>query len=321
MKKNRKIRKNIFNSFMITTTLVLITGCSSITTNRNFVEKAKLEDIQGVVSAEGVVESISQREIYLDSESKISSISKSLYEYVRTGEELFYYDGDKRLTSPISGVITEINVTKGQVVAPTLPIMKIVDADNIDVELKIHEKDIGIVQKDQIVYISTNPIVDIEQIKKDLEVNVNNADTKGEEVVKPPSLKGIVSGVVKSISPVAVRKKTLSGENVYFIARIGLNETKNFMKAGVSVYGLIQTEKRIDTITVSHKALKQVGNKTYVFIYKSGTVEEREVEIGIKSKSKVEIIQGVSADDVILLYPDSQTIDGGKISSPKLIEN
>lgn len=51
--------------------------------------------------------------------------------------------------SPISGSITQVNVTKGSYVAPATPIIEIVDNDHIHIELSVFEKDIMKVKKGQ----------------------------------------------------------------------------------------------------------------------------------------------------------------------------
>ncbi len=51
--------------------------------------------------------------------------------------------------SPISGSITQVNVSKGSYVAPATPIIEIVDNDHIHIELSVFEKDIMKVKKGQ----------------------------------------------------------------------------------------------------------------------------------------------------------------------------
>lgn len=51
--------------------------------------------------------------------------------------------------APISGSITEINVTRGTYVSPALPILEIIDNNHIHLELSVFEKDIMKIKKGQ----------------------------------------------------------------------------------------------------------------------------------------------------------------------------
>ena len=51
--------------------------------------------------------------------------------------------------APISGSVTEVNVTKGSYVAPATAILEIIDNSHIHLELSVFEKDIMKVKKDQ----------------------------------------------------------------------------------------------------------------------------------------------------------------------------
>jgi len=53
------------------------------------------------------------------------------------------------LNAPISGSITQVNVTLGMYVSPATPIIEIVDNDHIHLELSVFEKDIMKIQKEQ----------------------------------------------------------------------------------------------------------------------------------------------------------------------------
>lgn len=54
-----------------------------------------------------------------------------------------------RITAPISGSITSVNVTKGTYVSPASPIMEIIDNSHVHLELNVFEKDIMNVKKEQ----------------------------------------------------------------------------------------------------------------------------------------------------------------------------
>lgn len=53
--------------------------------------------------------------------------------------------------SPISGSVTQVNITKGAFVSPASPLMEIIDTDHIHVELSVFEKDIVKVEKGQLI--------------------------------------------------------------------------------------------------------------------------------------------------------------------------
>ena len=80
------------------------------------------------------------------------------------------------------------------------------------------------------------------------------------------------------------------------------------LRQGLSLTVNLIEQQKLNVITVPNSAIKTISGKTYVQVKtSSGTPEQREVTIGLKDYQNTEIVNGLTAGEVILITKTSST--------------
>lgn len=175
---------------------------------------------------------------------------------------------DAVLIAPISGIVTRVNTKVGQfadVVENNRALITIENLDELQMELRISEYNIGSIQVGQKVEIS--------------------ADILGEETVQ---------GEVISISPTGEKKDSSSNERVIPVKVRILNEHTRLI-SGINAKATILLGYEEDTFLVPLTAIGDdgTGQRVMQFIVKgedgSETIRIQKVETGIESELNMEL--------------------------------
>ena len=190
-----------------------------------------------------------------------------------------------RITSPIDGVVIQIDVKVGETVVagttniPGSAMMVIADPSVTLTEVQVDEADIGQVRQGQTAEVYTAAYPD-----------------------RP------LAGTVQSVASVA---RKMAGEaGLSFLVKILLHEQNSvIIRPGMSVRADIYTRSRENTLAIPVQAVlydEDTGGEdeqTYVFVMRDGKAVRRNVSIGIASDSDQEIIDGLEAGERIIYGP------------------
>lgn len=232
------------------------------TSNDVRVKELKREDFSVIAHASGVIESNVYRNIYFDNDIRIENVFVEKNQLVSEGQKLFTYDVDKSKKSDIDGVVTHVNIAEGIIFNRGQSAISIVGTDNLRVRANVREND-------------------VEGIEKDNKVQITGA-----------ALKKPLTGKVISVSPIATRKKTLYGEEVFFDVMIDISSTDVKIKPNITVDCEIEKEIISKALTTSINTIKDLKGKKTVFVVdkSSDRLVEKEVQIGAVSDLTVEIV-------------------------------
>ncbi|MEH7115467.1 efflux RND transporter periplasmic adaptor subunit [Neobacillus niacini] len=115
-------------------------------------------------------------------------------------------------------------------------------------------------------------------------------------------------GEITKISLLPVQNQTAlqsGSQAVQYPVTIKLTGDIKSMKPGFQVVMEIETDKKQANV-LSIDALHDDGDQPYVYIIKDGKASKKKVKTGITSGTKIEILEGVSkADTIIINGPDS----------------
>ncbi|MCX7843563.1 MAG: efflux RND transporter periplasmic adaptor subunit [Clostridia bacterium] len=188
--------------------------------------------------------------------------------------------------SPIDGVIAEINMEEGGFTSSMAPAFKLVNLEKLKIKADIKEYDIRRVAVGQDVKITGDAI-----------------DKKDE-----------VMGKVNSISPVAKKSRTTSGEETLIEVSIDVVKSSTALKPGLSVTCDIITKVKNDVPIVSFEMLKEDkdGNKLVFVVDKDNIMRERKVELGITSDLSAEVVKGLEVGDNVVLNVQPSYKDGAR---------
>ncbi|MFS8084908.1 MAG: efflux RND transporter periplasmic adaptor subunit [Acidobacteriota bacterium] len=181
------------------------------------------------------------------------------------------------LNSPIAGVVVERNGTIGATVGTDASVFKIIDISSVWIDANVFEKDLQRVRLGQ-------------QVK-----------------VTVPAFPGVTfSGKVILVSSV-VDPDTRSVRVRTEVPNPG-SRLKPDMFANVEII----TDTRGTTISISQTAVLNDGGKTIVFVAEGTGFKKRPVTTGIQSNDRVEIIEGLTAGDKVVVKGNYLLLQQGK---------
>jgi len=183
-----------------------------------------------------------------------------------------------QVTAPISGKVTSITVSSGEMVSPSIPLLSIIDVSRIFVKVGISEKDISKIKESQTV---------------DLKIDAFPEEKFQGEVVS----KGVA---VDQIS------KTLE-------VKIEILKPEVDIPVGVFARGDILVKINQDALIISSSALTRKKDGIYVYVIEEGIARQKEVVLGIIQDERVEILEGLSEEEEIVVLGNQELEDGLKV--------
>jgi len=170
------------------------------------------------------------------------------------------------LTSPISGTVIERNATIGATVGSDASVFKIVDLSTVWIDAHVFEKDLQRIRDGQLVKISV-----------------------------PAFPQSVFTGRVILISSVVdPETRTVS-------VRTEVPNSDGRLKPDMFANAEIVTAARRMAISVPLSAVLDDGGKSVVFVADGNQYKKTEVELGLKSEDRVEIISGLKAGDHVVV--------------------
>lgn len=211
--------------------------------------------------------------------------------------------------SPISGVISILNIKEGEKVVGTLQmagteIMRVVDFDAMEVRVDVNENDV---------------------------VRVNKGDTASIEIdaYLNRKFKGVVTHIAHSSNTSATSTMQSTNFRVQILILKEsyedlLSENNTPFRPGMSATVDIATLKKKDILTAPLQAItiRKVGNEDseVVFIAEGNKVKMKPVKTGIQDNQFIEILEGLSENDIIISGPYSAVstdLEDGKVIKRK----
>ena len=183
-----------------------------------------------------------------------------------------------QITAPISGKVTSIVVSSGEMISPSIPLLSIIDVSRIFVKVGISEKDISKIKEGQ---------------KVDLEIDAFPEEKFQGEVVS----KGVA---VDQIS------KTLE-------VNIEILQPEVDIPVGVFARGDILVKTNQDALVIPSSALTRKKDGIYVYVIEEGIARQKEVVLGIIQDERVEILKGLSEKEEIVVLGNQELEDGLKV--------
>ena len=187
------------------------------------------------------------------------------------------YHGFTRITSPVSGVVTEKKIESGSMAVPGMALLTVEDNSSFRVEVNADERLAGRLKTGMAVSVF------IEALNRELE--------------------GKVTEVVPSIDPM-----TRS-----FIVKIALSDKD--LKNGYYARVDIPVGKK-QSLLVPKKAVVEKGQLTGVYtVDKNSVIAYRLIRAGKLYGDRVEILSGLNPGDSVIVDGVEQAVDGGILTS------
>jgi len=171
-----------------------------------------------------------------------------------------------RLTSPVEGYITERLIEVGDNVTNNQHAYTVEDFNPL--RIKVHV-----------------PSSDVIQLKEGMKAEVTSEILKGH----------VFAGAVKLINPrIDVQSGTVK-------VTVEVTDSTLKLKPGMFVEVKIVIGEKKDTLVIPRKSVIYKRDKVYVFVFKRGTVSQREIKIGITEEDQIEVLEGLKDDEAIVV--------------------
>lgn len=180
--------------------------------------------------------------------------------------------------SPISGTVSARHVEPGEAASPGIPLLSIVNNDTLYVEASVSEQDLSKVRVGQAAEIRVDGVAD--------EVFV-----------------GEVITVAPSVEPES-RRGT---------ARVRLLNPGGQVRTGMFARVTIVTERHDDTLVIARDTLLTEGGTHHVFVVENGAALRRELETGLQTETRVEVISGLREGEQVVIEGQNQLQDGDRV--------
>jgi HlyD family secretion protein len=221
--------------------------------------------------------------IVLENEDLITELSDAKTNLNNAYEDLADIKDDigfYTITSPIDGIITEIDVNEGDYVREESTLAKIVNNYDLEFNIDVDELDISKIKVGQEVIVTIDAL----------------------NSTKLNPIKG-------TITEIAV-EGTSQNDVTSYPVKISL-QGNDEIKIGMNANAEIIIEKKENILVAPVEAINTRKNKSYVTL-KDGT--QSEVTVGIYNEDKIEIVSGLSEGDVVLLPEIKIQNNNGKIN-------
>lgn len=281
VKKSNTKKFVIICILLIVVALVIFVVVKSKSRDTTYLEDvAKVQDITKYYSFNGNIEAKNKQNVMSDELCQIKTIKVKEGDKVKKDTVLFVDSMGNEIKSDINGEVSEILVSEGQICQAGTQLTTITDYDNLQLNIKVDEYDIANVT-----------------LGKEVTVHVNSIDKD-------------FSGKISKVS----KEATTAENNVtYFTAIVDLNKDED-LRIGVSAEVKMIDQSASNVVTISTKALQfDSENKPYVNMKNSaGTIETKDVTVGINNGTIVEIKEGLSEGNIV--YYKSKTNDLSSMS-------
>lgn len=180
---------------------------------------------------------------------------------------------DAVIRAPFAGQVKERNVTQGQYLKVQTPVMVIVNVDPLRVRLKVPEKMAGWIHNGQEVTLSVDAYLDKKFV-----------------------------GKVSRINP-SVDQQTRS-----FEVEALIENHERSLKPGFFVKASIPSSRIENTLMVPQDSLQYVYGIYKIYTVEGNSLKEKEVKIGERSGTEVEIVDGLAAGERIAVPGKGQVL-------------
>ncbi|PAB60759.1 efflux RND transporter periplasmic adaptor subunit [Anaeromicrobium sediminis] len=185
---------------------------------------------------------------------------------------------DSNITAPISGFITAVNVSKGESISPSVPVVSISNIDPVKVETSVSGYLVNKLHKGDLV-----------------DVFIKSVDTKP------------FKGTINAISPAP------SKDNLTYPIQITIENKDSLVKPGMFAEIVVSSDKKENILTIPSQAVVIKDGEPVVFVIKDSTAYMKNIEVGLDNGTLVEVLNGLSENEEVVIKGQNYLEDGNQV--------
>lgn len=185
------------------------------------------------------------------------------------------------ITSPIDGIVSELNVVEDGIAAPNVPIGTIIRQDNISATFQVNSYQVSKLQAGQRVTISFEGLSDSYE------------------------------SAIETVSP------TVNQQTNMFSVIIPVSNTEQFIKGGMRATAYVSVDNLDAQIVVPNDAILYEEATPFVYLIEDGKALRRDVTTGFRDGEMIQIIEGLIKGQKVAVDGKERLKDGTDISEKK----
>jgi len=203
-------------------------------------------------------------------------------------------NNDLTIKAPGDGIILAVETETGAFVQPGSPLFEMGNDTGIFLESDILVDEVG-------------------DIKVGADVFIENEDLGIKDL--PGRVRKIYPKAFNKMSDLGIEQKRVKVEIDFAEDQLNNEEKKKMenLKPGYDLEVKIITAGSKNTLLVEESAVFDYQGKAHVFVVEKGKAKLREIEKGLESDEKVEVIKGLREGEEVILSPDETIEDGAKV--------
>ncbi len=184
---------------------------------------------------------------------------------------------DKVLHSPLSGVVSSVNIEEGEMVNKGVSVINIIKTKNLYAE----------------AYVTANLVTHIQKEEK--------------VKIKPKVFPEFTEGVIEKISP------EMDSQKQAYLVKVRVKNEQEQFKPGMFVDVYFITAEAKNTITVPLKAVLDIDTNPHVYKVVNNRAVRVNIKPGIVNKTRIEVLRGLSENDEIIISGQNSIVDGDMV--------
>jgi len=185
---------------------------------------------------------------------------------------------DSTVFSPFSAIVVERRSNEGEMVTPGDKVLHLMDISRIKVEGEFPERDLAM-------------------IKAGMQVKVSLDAYPGQ----------VFQGHLELVGP------TVDMVSRTFKVRAVLDNQERLLKAGMFARMELCLPEEEALFIPGEALIREVSGEAHVFVVKDGLARKRRLEIGRRSNQLIEVIQGLTEGEEVVITGQDKLVDGRKI--------
>lgn len=186
------------------------------------------------------------------------------------------------IRSPISGVVTRVTAKRGEVAAPGVPLLEVIDLDEVDVVADVPERDVPLIDEGGLVEI---------------------------EVEAHPGRR--FEGNITSVSLVA------NGATRTFPIEVRVKNADRALRPGMLARARIVRKELEGVVVIPRDAVLDEADGKSVYVIEDGAAKRRRVEVAATRGRYTVASSGLSPGDHLIVLGHRQAVEGQRVDVKK----